>query len=78
MKLYKSESAVRPFDIDAESSPTTVYVNQNIQEIQRADEMTGETQTIFTYDVREFTKQEYSDLITAEYILDLEMQLAGE
>lgn len=71
MKLYRSESGARPEPLDVESSPTTVYVNENVQEIRREEE------TLYAYDVREFERGEWEDLQTAQYILELEMELAG-
>lgn len=77
MKIYSSESTTRPLTIDDVSSPTTVYVNEDIREVTRSDEITGETNIGYVYKVREFSRKEYEDLKTSEYILELEMELAG-
>ena len=75
MKTFKSESGIMPLPIDDTSSPTTVYVNENVTEVERTDEMTGETITVYQYDVRLFSREEWEKLQTADLIVDLQVQI---
>lgn len=51
----KTESTVKPREVDYETSPTTVYLHRNIQETER------EGQKIYAY--------EEAKLSTAEYVV---------
>ena len=75
MKTFKSESGTMPLPIDDTSSPTTVYVNENVTEVERTDEMTGETTTVYQYDVRLFSREEWEKLQMADLITDLQVQI---
>ena len=75
MKTFKSESGTMPLPIDDISSPTTVYVNENVTEVERTDEMTGETTTAYQYDVRLFSREEWEKLQMADLITDLQVQI---
>ena len=75
MKTFKSESGTMPLPIDDISSPTTVYVNENVTEVERTDEITGETTTVYQYDVRLFSREEWEKLQTADLIVDLQVQI---
>ena len=58
MKIRKSESSTMPDEIDENSSNTTVYVRENIQEIERTDD-DGNIKTVYTYDEKQFSKDEW-------------------
>ena len=75
MKMFKSESGAKPLPIDDESSPTTVYVNENVVESERIDETTGEVSTVYRYDVRLYSREEWEKLQMAKKIIDLECAL---
>lgn len=75
MKMFKSESGAMPLPIDDTSSPTTVYVNENVVESERIDEMTGEISTVYRYDVRLYSREEWEKLQMAKRIIDLECAL---
>ena len=75
MKTFKSESGTMPLPIDDISSPTTVYVNENVIEVERTDEETGETNTVYQYDVRLFSREEWEKLQMADLITDLQVQI---
>ena len=75
MKTFKSESGIMPLPIDDTSSPTTVYVNENVVESERTDEETGETTTVYQYDVRLFSREEWEKLQMADLITDLQVQI---
>lgn len=79
MVTYKSESNVKPdewvIDVD------TVYHNYNITESEKADEMSEETTTIYSYDVDEYTNQEYIQNQLAQNtqsIDDIVLSMLGE
>ena len=76
MKMFKSESGAMPLPIDDTSSPTTVYVNENVVESERIDEMTGEISTVYRYDVRLYSREEWEKLQMAKRIIDLECALS--
>ena len=75
MRMFKSESGAMPLPIDETSSPTTVYVNENVVESERTDEMTGEVSTVYRYDVRLYSRDEWEKLQMANRIIDLECAL---
>ena len=75
MKTFKSESGTMPLPIDDISSPTTVYVNENVVESERTDEETGESTTVYQYDVRLFSREEWEKLQMADLITDLQVQI---
>ena len=75
MKTFKSESGIMPQPIDDTSSPTTVYVNENVIEVERTDEMTGETTTFYQYDVRLFSREEWEKLQIVDSLVDLQVQI---
>lgn len=56
MKTYKSESNVKPNELDI--NVDTVYRNYNITETTREDEE-GNSTTFYEYDVDEYTYEEY-------------------
>lgn len=59
MKKYKAESNVMPNPIDMHSSPTSVYLNDNVKEMEIEDPETQEKSVVYKYDVTEMTKDEY-------------------
>lgn len=61
LKLYKTQSAVKPELLDTTSSKKVVYIRQNIVEIQKDDT------TYYEYDEAKLTKDEYQ-----EYLKELE------
>ena len=75
MKTFKSESGTMPLPIDDTSSPTTVYVNENVTEVERTDEETGGTTTVYQYDVRLFTREEWEKLQIIDSLVDLQVQI---
>ena len=75
MRSVQSESRERPANIDDVSSPTTVYVNENVVESEKTDAMTGESSTVYRYDVRMYSRDEWEKLQMANRIIDLECAL---
>lgn len=55
---YKSESTVKPIEWDSISSEAVVYHNFNVVKKEKINE-DGTVTEIFSYDVEEYTKDEY-------------------
>ena len=62
IKGVKSQS--KPIEIDDYSSPTTVFVRVNIQELDEIDPVFKTTRKVFTYDEIQYTYPEWNKLIT--------------
>lgn len=75
MDYRRSTSNEYPEAVDCTSSPTTVYLRKNIQEIEDTDPITGETKTIYQYDEAWVSKDEYIKMLQ-EQISDTEEVLA--
>lgn len=59
MVFYKSESLERPVALDFVSSPTTVYIRRNIEQVSVEDAETGETKLVWRYDECRMSKEDY-------------------
>jgi len=68
MKIYNSESAIRPDEWDKTSSPDCVYHNENIVEVQPTEE--GDP-VMYRYNVTEYTNKEYINLVTEKQSSDI-------
>ena len=55
---YKSESTVRPPEVDYESSPTTIYLHRKIKKTER--EIDSVTVTYYEYEEAKLTPAEYA------------------
>ena len=62
IKGVKSQS--KPIEIDDYSSPTTVFVRVNIQELDEVDPVFKTIRKVFTYDEIQYTYPEWNKLIT--------------
>lgn len=78
MKLnyIKSQSSVKPELIDTTSSKTTVYLRQNITEVETTDEIFGESYSFYEYDEAKLTKEEYEEYLKELSIIDIQKQRA--
>lgn len=74
MKILQSESGEIPLAIDETSSPTTVYVRENVEECQREDER-GVAVTGYQYTEKQYSKKEWEDVQIANYVINLEYNL---
>lgn len=76
LHFYKSQSTVKPELLDTTSSKKVVYIRQNIVELERDDELTGDTHTYYEYDEAKLTKAEYEKyqevLFTAKALESIE------
>ena len=75
MNYYKSASNEYPQLVDITSSPTTVYLRKNVQEVKVEDVETGNTHTEYRYDEAVISKDEYIDMLHAQ-ISDVEEVIA--
>lgn len=70
MQRRRSESTVFPETLDLTSSPTTVYVRENIMAEERGE---GSTKvTMYVYDETEYSREEYDSLILAQSRADID------
>lgn len=76
MEWYKSESTIRPDEVDTASSKKVVYLRKNIVEKQREDVIDGEIQTYYEYDETKLTKEEYAEYLKGLALIDIEQQRA--
>ena len=59
LKWYRSQSMDRPLELDMDSSPTTVFMRKNIEEVEKED-TEGQTYTEYEYDEAKLSKEEYA------------------
>ena len=64
MKTYKSESNIRPDELQIEKS--FVYVNYNVEKIEVKDPVSEEVSIKYVYDVDEYTKDEYILMVSKQ------------
>ena len=78
MKLnyIKSQSSVKPELIDTTSSKTTVYIRQNIVEVEKTNESDNTSTTFYEYEEAKLTKQEYQEYLKELSIIDIQQQRA--
>lgn len=74
MQSVQSESGEMPLELDETSSPTTVYVREQIEPFVREDAMSGDV-VGFRYLEKQYSRQEWQELQIAAYVLDLEFRL---
>lgn len=59
MRTYKAESNVKPVAVDIKSSPTTVYLNNNVKKLEIENPETKEKSISYRYEVTEMSREEY-------------------
>lgn len=59
MRTGYFEQETRPEELDFTSSPTTVFIRRNIEEVERTDPETGETKTMYAFDEIQMPKADY-------------------
>lgn len=64
MKTYKSESNIRPDELQIEKS--FVYVNYNVEKAEVKDPVSEEVSIKYVYDVDEYTKDEYILMVSKQ------------
>ena len=76
LNYVKSQSSVKPELIDTTSSKTSVYIRQNIVEIEKANESDNTSTTFYEYEEAKLTKQEYQEYLKELSIIDIQKQRA--
>ena len=65
MELIKGvKSQTKPEKIDDTSSDTTIYIRDNIVESEEIDPVFGTKHTVYTYDEKQYTYQEWVKIIS--------------
>ena len=76
LNYVKSQSSVKPELIDTTSSKTTVYIRQNIVEVEKTNESDNTSTTFYEYDEAKLTKEEYNQYLKELSIIDIQQQRA--
>lgn len=71
-----SQSSVKPELVDTTSSKKYVYLRKDIMEIQKTDEFSNETITLYEYQEAKLTKAEYQEYLAELSIIDIQQQRA--
>lgn len=70
LNFYQSESTFEPEEVDAVSSPTTVYIRKNIRQDTRTD-ADGVEFTVWKYDEARVSRQEFEVYRTEKLQADI-------
>lgn len=76
INYIKSESTIKPELVDTTSSKKYTYLRKDIIEIQKADEISNETTTLYEYQEAKLTKAEYQEYLAELSIIDIQQQRA--
>ena len=76
LNYVKSQSSIKPELIDTTSSKTTVYIRQNIVEVEKTNERSGEETVFYEYEEAKLTKAEYQEYLKELEIIDIKKQRA--
>ena len=76
LNYVKSQSSVKPELIDTTSSKTTVYIRQNIVEVEKTNESDNTSTTFYEYEEAKLTKKEYDQYLKELSIIDIQQQRA--
>lgn len=73
MKEWKKQTGTqeeRPAEVDRESSPTTVYLRRDIEQVQRpATDESGAEVTEWKYEEQELTVDEYEQMVLMQQVV---------
>ena len=70
-KKVKGTQPDKPEEVDRTSSPSTVYLRKNIEQVTREVEGNdGETVTEWQYDEREMTVEEYENMALMKSVVE--------
>ena len=59
-KQVTGSQSEKPLEVDAVSSENTIYLRRNIKEVEIENEVSGEKVTMWQYEERQLTPQEYT------------------
>ena len=72
LNFYKSESSVKPLELDEISSKKVVYIRKNIVEIARTSKEDNNSYKMYTYEEAKVSKKDY-ELYKTEILKDIEI-----
>lgn len=72
LNFYKSESSVKPLELDETSSKKVVYIRKNITEITRTNKEDNNSYKMYNYDEAKVSKEDY-ELYKTEILKDIEI-----
>ena len=76
LNYVKSQSSIKPELIDTTSSKTSVYIRQNIVEVEKTNESDNTSTTFYEYEEAKLTKKEYDQYLKELSIIDIQQQRA--
>ena len=76
LNYVKSQSSIKPELIDTTSSKTSVYIRQNVVEVEKTNESDNTSTTFYEYEEAKLTKQEYQEYLKELSIIDIQQQRA--
>ena len=76
LEFIKSQSTIRPLEIDDKISKKYVYLRQNIIEKNSIDEFSDTERIYYEYDEAKLTKEEYEQYLKELSIIDIQKQRA--
>ena len=76
LNYVKSQSSIKPELIDTTSSKTSVYIRQNIVEVEKTNESDDTSTTFYEYEEAKLTKQEYQEYLKELSIINIQKQRA--
>ena len=65
-KKVSSKQKEFPVEVDRRSSPTTVYLRRNIEQVTVMDRETGKAVTEWQYEEKQMNKEEYADMLLTQ------------
>ena len=72
LKYYKSESDIKPSELDTESSQTTVYFRRNIKEVEVPDEGSLSSHISYEYEEAKVPRRKYLEWLSDKNQADIE------
>ena len=76
LNYVKSQSSIKPELIDTTSWKTSVYIRQNIVEVEKTNENDNTSTTFYEYEEAKLTKKEYDQYLKELSIIDIQKQRA--
>lgn len=65
-KQVRGTQTTRPLEVDTSSSTKTVYLRRNIEQVEIEDGQSEETVTMWEYEERQMTPEEYSQYLLVQ------------
>ena len=65
-KQVRGTQTTRPLEVDTSSSTKTVYLRRNIEQVEIEDSQSEKTVTMWEYEERQMTPEEYSQYLLVQ------------